>query len=85
MRRSPSDLKDSGGAIETPPPLAHSRDTATRKPVIVMLHSAASTLHTGTSLLATSGMNPGLAIVIAAALLLSGVALYLGLRRRNQG
>lgn len=50
-----------------------------------MLHSAASTLHTGTSLLATSGMNPGLAIVIAAALLLSGVALYLGLRRRNQG
>jgi MYXO-CTERM domain-containing protein len=85
MGRSPSDLADSGVAIEIPRSLAHPRHTATRKPVIVMLYPAASTLHTGSSLLATSGTNPGLAIVIAAALLLAGVALYLGLRRRNQG
>ncbi|MEL4320048.1 hypothetical protein WJX64_13615 [Leifsonia sp. YIM 134122] len=50
-----------------------------------MFHHAASTLHTSTSLLATSGMNPGLSIVVAAGALLTGVALYLGLRRRNQG
>ena len=85
MGRSPSDPEDSGVAIEIPHLSRTPRDTATRKPVIVMLYHAASTLHTSTSLLATSGMNPGLSVVIAAGALLTGVALYLGLRRRNQG
>jgi LPXTG-motif cell wall-anchored protein len=49
-----------------------------------MLFPAASA-QGGTSLLAESGTNPAFAIVVAFAILLTGAALYLGLRRRNQG
>jgi hypothetical protein len=52
--------------------------------VETMLFPAASA-QGGTSLLAESGTNPAFAIVVAFAILLTGAALYLGLRRRNQG
>ncbi|KQO95439.1 hypothetical protein ASF30_20715 [Leifsonia sp. Leaf264] len=83
MRLFPSDLADSGDAIEGSVPPRVSRDTATRESVIVMLVQSASIAHSATSLLATGGTNPGLLVVIAAAALLAGVALYLGLRRRD--